>query len=101
MRAVAAPVRFEKAGDRWWPIAGGVYFLRATKKVAGMRVIALAWERRERRKKASRRLRGRRKAHRGRQARVSAIVCDGVGDSWVGLQPTGIRVGDDPGEVPR
>jgi SAM-dependent methyltransferase len=25
----------EKAGDRWWPIAGGVYFLRATKKVAG------------------------------------------------------------------
>ena len=43
---------FEKAGDRWWPIAGGVYFLRATKKVAGMRVIAPAWERRERRKKA-------------------------------------------------
>ena len=42
----------EKAGDRWWPIAGGVYFLRATKKVAGMRVIAPAWERRERRKKA-------------------------------------------------
>ncbi|HQU49969.1 MAG TPA: class I SAM-dependent methyltransferase [Casimicrobiaceae bacterium] len=43
---------FEKAGDRWWPIAGGVYFLRATKKVAGMRVITPAWERRERRKKA-------------------------------------------------
>lgn len=42
----------EKAGDRWWPIAGGVYFLRATKKVAGMRVITPAWERRERRKKA-------------------------------------------------
>ena len=43
---------FEKAGDRWWPIAGGVYFLRATKKVAGMRVITQAWERRERRMKA-------------------------------------------------
>ena len=23
---------FESAGDRWWPIAGGVYYLRATKK---------------------------------------------------------------------
>ena len=36
---------FEKAGDRWWPIAGGVYFLRATKKVVGMRIITPAWER--------------------------------------------------------
>jgi SAM-dependent methyltransferase len=36
----------EAAGDRWWPIAGGVYFLRATKKVLGMRVITPAWERR-------------------------------------------------------
>jgi SAM-dependent methyltransferase len=43
---------FEKAGDRWWPIAGGVYFLRATKKVLGMRVLAPAWQRRERREKA-------------------------------------------------
>lgn len=41
---------FEKAGDRWWPIAGGAYFLRATKRVAGMRVIMPARERRERRK---------------------------------------------------
>ena len=40
---------FEKAGDRWWPIAGGVYFLRATKKVLGMRVLTPAWQRRERR----------------------------------------------------
>jgi len=39
----------ERAGDRWWPIAGGVYFLRATKKVLGMRVIMPARERRERR----------------------------------------------------
>ena len=36
---------FERAGDRWWPIAGGVYFLRATKKVVGMRIITPAWER--------------------------------------------------------
>jgi SAM-dependent methyltransferase len=39
---------FEPAGDRWWPIAGGVYFLRATKKVLGMRVLAPAWQRRKR-----------------------------------------------------
>src|SRR5262245_31801879 len=38
---------FEAAGDRWWPIAGGVYFLRATKRVVGMRVITPAWERRK------------------------------------------------------
>jgi SAM-dependent methyltransferase len=43
---------FEKAGDRWWPIAGGIYFLRATKKVAGMRVITPAWQRREQREKS-------------------------------------------------
>jgi hypothetical protein len=43
---------FEKTGDRWWPITGGVYYLRATKKVLGMRILAPAWERRERRKKA-------------------------------------------------
>jgi hypothetical protein len=29
-----------------------VYYLRATKKVAGLRMITPAWERRERRKKA-------------------------------------------------
>ena len=38
---------FESAGDRWWPIAGGVYYLRATKKVLGMRIITPAWERRK------------------------------------------------------
>ena len=41
---------FEKAGDRWWPIAGGVYFLRATNRVLGMRVITPAWSRRVRKK---------------------------------------------------
>jgi SAM-dependent methyltransferase len=35
---------FEAAGDRWWPVGGGVYYLRATKKVLGMRVITPAWE---------------------------------------------------------
>jgi SAM-dependent methyltransferase len=43
---------FENAGDRWWPIAGGVYFLRAMKRVAGMRVITPAWNRRAQREKA-------------------------------------------------
>ena len=43
---------FEKAGDRWWPIAGGVYFLRAMKRVVGMRVITPAWNRRGQREKA-------------------------------------------------
>jgi len=38
---------FEAAGDRWWPIAGGVYYLRATKRVLGMRIITPAWERRK------------------------------------------------------
>lgn len=33
----------EKAGDRWWPIAGGVYFLEAVKRVRGMRVITPKW----------------------------------------------------------
>ena len=43
---------FERSGDRWWPISGGVYYLRATKKVLGMRVLTPAWQRRERRNKA-------------------------------------------------
>ncbi len=42
---------FERTGDRWWPITGGVYYLRATKKVLGMRVLTPAWQRRERRTK--------------------------------------------------
>lgn len=43
---------FEAAGDRWWPIAGGIYFLRATKRVPGMRLLAPTWQQRERREKA-------------------------------------------------
>ncbi|MDD5328701.1 MAG: methyltransferase domain-containing protein [Sulfuricella sp.] len=33
----------EAAGDRWWALAGGVYFLQARKKVAGMRLITPSW----------------------------------------------------------
>jgi SAM-dependent methyltransferase len=33
----------EAAGDRWWPIAGGVYFLQVVKRVRGMRVIMPMW----------------------------------------------------------
>jgi SAM-dependent methyltransferase len=34
----------EKAGDRWWPISGGVYFLVAIKRVRGVRLIKPNWE---------------------------------------------------------
>jgi len=33
----------EAAGDRWWALAGGVYFLRAHKRVQGMRLITPNW----------------------------------------------------------
>ena len=36
----------EAAGDRWWPIAGGVYFLQAVKRVRGMRLIMPRWSER-------------------------------------------------------
>jgi SAM-dependent methyltransferase len=35
----------ESIGDRWWPFAGGVYFLHAVKRVQGMRVITPQWKR--------------------------------------------------------
>jgi SAM-dependent methyltransferase len=34
---------FERAGDRWWPIAGGVYIIQAVKRVHGMRLVTPAW----------------------------------------------------------
>ena len=34
----------EAAGDRWWPISGGVYFLHAIKHMHGMRVIKPGWK---------------------------------------------------------
>jgi SAM-dependent methyltransferase len=33
----------ESAGDRWWPIAGGVYFVQAVKRVRGARLIMPKW----------------------------------------------------------
>lgn len=33
----------EAAGDRWWPISGGVYYLQAIKKMHGMRIIKPGW----------------------------------------------------------
>jgi hypothetical protein len=33
----------DAAGDRWWPFAGGVYFLHAVKRVRGMRLIMPRW----------------------------------------------------------
>lgn len=35
----------DRAGDRWWPIAGGVYLIRAVKRVPGMRLVRPAWKR--------------------------------------------------------
>ena len=34
----------EKAGARWWPIAGGVYVVRAIKRTVGLRVVTPAWK---------------------------------------------------------
>jgi len=33
----------DRAGPRWWPIIGGVYVVRAVKRVHGMRLITPAW----------------------------------------------------------
>ena len=43
---------FESAGDRWWPIQGGVYFLQAVKRVRGLRLIMPKWSDRLAPKKA-------------------------------------------------
>ena len=42
----------EKAGARWWPILGGVYVVRAVKRVHGMRVITPAWRKERARRRA-------------------------------------------------
>lgn len=42
----------EAAGDRWWPIAGGVYVLQAIKRQHGMRLITPKWSDRMARAKA-------------------------------------------------
>ena len=33
----------EKAGNRWWPTAGGAYLISATKKVYGMKIMPHPW----------------------------------------------------------
>ena len=42
----------EPAGDRWWPIAGGVYVVRAVKRVHGMRLVMPGWRNGKQRAKA-------------------------------------------------
>lgn len=42
----------EHAGARWWPILGGVYVVRAVKRVHGMRLITPAWRRERARRRA-------------------------------------------------
>jgi hypothetical protein len=42
----------EKAGERWWPIAGGVYVVRAIKRTAGMRLVMPSWRSQAARAKA-------------------------------------------------
>jgi SAM-dependent methyltransferase len=39
----------EKAGDRWWPVLGGVYAVSAVKRVRGMRLVGLVRRRQEQR----------------------------------------------------
>lgn len=34
----------ETAGDRWWAMGGGVYFIHAVKRVHGMRLITPRWQ---------------------------------------------------------
>ena len=34
----------DRAGDRWWPILGAVYFLVAVKRVRGMILLSPAWK---------------------------------------------------------
>jgi SAM-dependent methyltransferase len=42
----------EKAGARWWPIAGGIYVVRAVKRVQGMRLVTPAWRKERARRRA-------------------------------------------------
>jgi len=42
----------EKAGERWWPITGGVYVVRAVKRIHSMRLIAPAWRKERARRRA-------------------------------------------------
>jgi len=42
----------EKAGARWWPLLGGIYVIRAVKRVHGMRIVTPAWRMERARRRA-------------------------------------------------
>jgi len=42
----------EKTGERWWPILGGAYVVRAVKRVHGMRLVTPAWRKERARRRA-------------------------------------------------
>jgi hypothetical protein len=42
----------EKAGDRWWPICGAVYVVRAIKRNVGVRLVLPEWRDKRAAKKA-------------------------------------------------
>ena len=37
----------DRAGERWWPVFGAVYFVVAVKRVRGMRLVGLVREQRK------------------------------------------------------
>jgi hypothetical protein len=37
----------ERAGERWWPVFGAVYFVVAVKRVRGMRLVGLVRDQRQ------------------------------------------------------
>jgi hypothetical protein len=42
----------DRAGARWWPLLGGIYVIRAVKRVAGMRLVTPAWRMERARRRA-------------------------------------------------
>ena len=42
----------DKAGARWWPLFGGIYVIRAVKRVHGMRLVTPAWRMERARRRA-------------------------------------------------
>jgi SAM-dependent methyltransferase len=49
---LARCARLETAGARWWPHLGGLYVVRAVKRVLGMRLVTPAWRRERARRRA-------------------------------------------------
>ncbi len=61
----------EKAGERWWPIAGGAYVIRAIKRTVGMRLVTPPWRERRTSAKALAPVAQRGNASRGLAARTA------------------------------